>query len=123
MRNRDNARRMRKNPTDAEQLVWRALRGHRFARFKFRRQATLGKYVVDFVCYEKKLVLELDGRQHAEPGQKAQDLVRTAWLESQGFTVLRFWDHDVLKDWEAIEQVIWQHLHRGERAEELHNME
>jgi adenine-specific DNA-methyltransferase len=114
---------MRKDPTDAERLVWRALRGRRFAHFKFRRQATIGKYIVDFVCLEKQLVLELDGGQHAEPGQQARDSARTAWLESQGFTVLRFWDHEVLKDWEVIEQVIWQHLHREGRAEELRGAE
>jgi very-short-patch-repair endonuclease len=123
MRNRDNARQMRKNPTDAERLVWRALRGRRFAHFKFRRQASIGKYIVDFVCFEKKLVLELDGGQHAEAEQQAWDSTRTAWLESQGFIVLQFWDHDVLKDWESIEQAIWQQLHRDEHADPLRDAE
>jgi very-short-patch-repair endonuclease len=67
MKKRDNARRLRKEPTDAERLVWKELRGRRFAQFKFRRQAIVGRYIVDFICFEKKLVLELDGGQHAEP--------------------------------------------------------
>jgi very-short-patch-repair endonuclease len=103
---------MRKNPTDAERLVWRQLRGRRFAQFKFRRQAPIWHYIVDFVCFEKQLILELDGGQHTEAEQQAWDATRTAWLERQGFTVLRFWDHDVLEDWEAVEQLIWQQLHR-----------
>jgi very-short-patch-repair endonuclease len=90
MRKHDHARRMRKEQTDAERLVWRELRGRRFAHFKSRRQATVGRYFGDFVCFEKNLVLELDGGQHAEREQQAWDATRTAWLESQGFTVIRF---------------------------------
>jgi very-short-patch-repair endonuclease len=113
MSNKERARRMRKELTDAERKVWRALRARRFAQFKFRRQVPVGRYIADFVCFAKKLVLELDGGQHAEPEQQAQDAARTAWLNSQGFVVLRFWDHEVLKDWEAIEQILWKQL-RGE---------
>jgi very-short-patch-repair endonuclease len=68
----------------------------------------LGAYIVDFVCLEKRLVIELDGGQHVE--QADYDRERTRWLESQGFRVLRFWNHEVFEDWETIEEVIWNEL-------------
>jgi very-short-patch-repair endonuclease len=71
---------------------------------KFRRQQPLGRYVVDFVCLEKRLVVELDGGGHTE--QVASDAKRTAWLETQGFRVLRFWNHDVLRNMEAVKDAI-----------------
>jgi very-short-patch-repair endonuclease len=80
--------------TDAERVLWREVRAHRFAGFKFKRQEPLGSYVVDFICYEAKLIVELDGGQHAE--QQEADAERTRWLESSGFRVIRFWNNDVL---------------------------
>ena len=78
-----------------------------FNGFKFRRQQPLGRYVVDFVCLSKKLIVEVDGGQHAtSPG----DLERTAWLGSQGFRVLRFWNNQVLGDIESVTKVIWDAL-------------
>ena len=75
---------------------------------KFRRQRPIGIYFVDFVCLEKKLIIELDGGQHAE--QKSYDARRDSWLRSQGYEVLRFWDHDVLKNIEGIKEAIFRAL-------------
>jgi very-short-patch-repair endonuclease len=83
------AKRLRHEMTDAERVLWREVRAHRFAGFKFKRQEPLGSYVVDFVCYEASLIVELDGGHHAD--QHEADVERTRWLESRGFRVLRFW--------------------------------
>src|SRR4051794_22437505 len=101
----ERARELRKNQTDVEQFVWRGLRNHRFSGFKFRRQVPIGPFIVDLVCFDKRLILELDGGQHAQ--QKEYDSQRTAWLQQQGFRVLRFWNYDVFTSWDAIEEVIW----------------
>jgi very-short-patch-repair endonuclease len=98
------AKELRKNSTDAERALWRQLRAHRLAGYKFRRQQSIGRYIVDFLCFEKRLIVELDGGQHAE--QVAYDAERTAWLQSQGFKVLRFWNHEVLQNTEAVLEVI-----------------
>lgn len=70
---------------------------------KFRRQAAIGRYIVDFVCFEKKLIIEVDGGQHAE---SESDAVRDQWLKEQGFMVLRFWDNDVLGNRDAVVQKV-----------------
>jgi len=75
---------------------------------RFRRQQPIAPYIVDFVCFEKKLIVELDGGQHAE--QSAYDAERTTWLESQGFRVLRFWNNQILMEIEAVKEVIWKEL-------------
>lgn len=98
------ARRLRKNPTEAERILWRQLRLRQIEGYKFRRQQPVGQYIVDFVCFEHRLVIELDGGQHSE--QVAYDTERTAWLQTQGFRVLRFWNHEVLRDAEAVTRVI-----------------
>jgi len=105
---RSNAKALRSTMTDTEQFVWYRLRARRFQGFKFRRQVPLGRYVVDYVCFEKKLIVELDGGQHAE--QQEYDEARTQYLEKSDYRVLRFWNHDVLKDWEVVEEVIWRAL-------------
>jgi very-short-patch-repair endonuclease len=87
---------LRKNPTDAERLLWQRLRFWQIDGYKFRRQQPLGAYIVDFACLEKRLIVELDGRQHAE--QTNYDAGPDAWLRAQGFIVLRFWNNDVLEN-------------------------
>jgi len=94
------ARALRKNSTEAERYLWRRLRGRRLAGLKFRRQAILGPYVVDFACLDPELVIEVDGGQHAE--QIANDSQRTEYLKGLGYRVLRFWNHDVLGDPETM---------------------
>lgn len=91
------AQTLRQASTDAEQLLWRYLRARQLGGFKFRRQYPFGAYVLDFVCLEKHLVVELDGGQHSEPEQMRHDEIRTTWLQAQGFVVLRFWNHEVLQ--------------------------
>jgi very-short-patch-repair endonuclease len=93
------ARQMRREPTDAERRLWRYLRGGRLGGFKFRRQETLGPHIVDFVCLERRLIVEVDGGQHAE---NARDATRDAWLQGRGFEVVRFWNSEVLGETEGV---------------------
>jgi very-short-patch-repair endonuclease len=104
------AKQLRMNSTDAERLLWRVLRSRQLAGHKFRRQQPLGGFIVDFVCLEKRLVVEVDGGQHQEQKQAVYDAERTVWLERQGFRVLRFWDHEVLKQIEGVKEAIWRTL-------------
>ena len=97
---RSRARQLRKNPTDAERLLWQKLRFWQVDGRKFRRQQPLGGYIVDFVCLERRLIVELDGGQHAD--RNAYDKKRDDWLRSQGFVILRFWNHDVLNNIDGV---------------------
>nr|WP_178130358.1 endonuclease domain-containing protein [Reyranella sp. CPCC 100927] len=90
------AKRLRRDMTDAERHLWYALRRRTLNGWRFRRQAPIGRYIVDFVCLGAKLVVELDGGQHAED-RHDYDERRTAWLISQGFSVMRFWNADVFQ--------------------------
>lgn len=88
-------RTLRKNQTPQEVILWSRLRTKRFHGLKFRRQHSLGRYIVDFLCLEKKLIIELDGWQHKEERQEGYDQERTKFLENCGFRVLRFWNNEV----------------------------
>jgi very-short-patch-repair endonuclease len=94
------ARGLRKNSTDVDRLLWKHLRAKRVAPSKFKRQEPIGSYIVDSVSYESRLIIELDGGQHA------CDDKRTAWLESQGSVVRRFWNNDVTVNLEGVVQRI-----------------
>ncbi|SFP17675.1 Very-short-patch-repair endonuclease [Mesorhizobium sp. NFR06] len=89
---------MRKVMTVAELKLWNELRAHRLMGLGFRRQFPIAGFIVDFACPEKKLVVEVDGSQHEEADAVASDEARTARLEKDGWTVLRFWNHDVIRD-------------------------
>jgi very-short-patch-repair endonuclease len=89
-------------------MLWQHVRRRQLGGNKFRRQQPLGNYIVDFVCLEKRLVIEVDGGQHDT--QAAYDEQRAAWIEEQGFRVLRFWDNEVMRDIEAVKQMIWRAL-------------
>jgi very-short-patch-repair endonuclease len=102
---RDLTRDLRKNLTDAERRLWSRLRGQQFREFKFRRQAPIGPSIVNFAYFERKVIVELDGSQHAVRVEK--DEARTRWLVSQGFRVLRFWNHEVFEDLDTILEGIW----------------
>jgi very-short-patch-repair endonuclease len=104
----DNAKSLRRNQTDAEQRLWYHLRAHRFMGRKFKRQKPIGRYVVDFVCLEEKLIIELDGGQHAE--NIGYDHERDAWLRSEGYSVLRFWNNELMSDMEGVLERIRQVL-------------
>ncbi|PAQ10703.1 hypothetical protein CIT26_07405 [Mesorhizobium temperatum] len=93
------ARSMRREPTEAEDRLWHELRGRRLDRIKFRRQVPVGKFIADFVCAEARLIVEIDGSQHADSNY---DRVRDAELKARGFRVLRFWNDDVLRDLNAV---------------------
>jgi very-short-patch-repair endonuclease len=90
------AKELRKNSTDAERKLWYFLRGKNFIDLKFRRQEVIGNYIVDFVCFKKKLIIELDGGQHNEFREK--DIPREEWLKKQGYKILRFWNSEVLNN-------------------------
>ena len=94
------ARRLRRDSTDVERLLWGALRGRRFQTYKFRRQHPIGRYVVDFICLSHALIIELDGGQHAVALER--DANRTADLQGQGYRVIRFWNNDVLDNLEGV---------------------
>ena len=102
------ARQLRAEPTQAETLLWQQLRGRQFDGFKFRRQRPIGPYFADFVCMECHLVIELDGGQHV--GDAAYDVQRTNAIRQAGFQVVRFWNHDVLQETEAVLVSILQTL-------------
>jgi very-short-patch-repair endonuclease len=93
---------LRRKQTDAEGRLWLFLSNRQMEGFKFRRQHNIGKYVVDIVCLEKKLVIEIDGGQHNEALNQAQDELRTNWLNIEGYQVLRFWNNDVLTNTEGV---------------------
>lgn len=101
---RQRARQLRKSMTDAEQALWTRLRRRQVHGHKFRRQHPLGGYIVDFVCLDEKLVVEVDGGQHDE--QRDQDAQRTGCLEQRGFRVMRFWNHQVLGELDAVIEAI-----------------
>jgi very-short-patch-repair endonuclease len=105
---RSRARQLRRNPTDAERLLWQKLRFWQVDGCKFRRQQPLGRYIVDFVCLQKRLIIELDGGQHAQ--QTDYDKDRDGWLRDQGFVVLRFWNNHVLNNSDGIMEVIVKNL-------------
>ncbi len=102
------ARELRKNTTESEQALWKDLRMRQINGYKFRRQQPIGQYIVDFVNFERRVVIELDGGQHSQ--QVAYDSKRTVCLEAQGYRVLRFWNNQVLKDVEAVKAVILKAL-------------
>jgi len=97
-----HARALRRHATDAESMLWKYLKAHRLNGFKFRRQVIIDPYIVDFACLEAKLIIEADGGQHVD--QAAYDERRTVYLERMGYTVLRFWNHEIFHE----TQVCWK---------------
>lgn len=97
------AKNLRKTQTDTENKLWYQLRGRRFENLKFRRQYPIKNYIVDFICVDKMLIIELDGGQHAE---NKNDIIRDNCLKLEGYNILRFWNNDVLKNMEGVLQVI-----------------
>jgi len=112
-RTRGQAQQLRRAPTDAERKLWYLLRSLKPLGVHFRRQAPIGIYIADFAWHAGKLIVELDGSQHAEE-RKSYDAQRTRWLESQGYRVLRFWNNEVLKSPRSVGEAIVAAAH--ERA-------
>ena len=103
------ARKLRHTMTDAERKLWSRLRAHQLGAH-FHRQAPLGSYVLDFVCFTARVVVEVDGGQHAD---SESDEVRDAWLQGQGFLVLRFWNNEVLQNIDGVLETIMAELHKA----------
>jgi very-short-patch-repair endonuclease len=101
---RDRARQLRRNQTDAERKLWARLRARQLSGFKFRRQYPIGPFITDFCCFEQRLVVELDGGQHAE--QRMADRRRSDVLGRYGYRVLRFWDNEVMQNIDEVLQRI-----------------
>ena len=102
------AKQLRKRSTDAENLLWRHLQRKQIEGFKFRRQQPIGNYIVDFVCLTKKIVIEIDGGQHAV--YKENDRIRDAWLRTNGFSFLRFWNTELFENLEGVLETIRNEL-------------
>jgi very-short-patch-repair endonuclease len=105
---RARAKRLRGDLTYAERSLWYQLRAHRFHGFAFRRQALIGRYIVDFVCHDARVIVELDGGQHASSAD--QDAKRDRWLAGAGYRVLRFWNSDVLRNRDEVLAIILRAL-------------
>jgi len=101
---------MRKEQTDAEQLLWRLLRNRNFCGFKFCRQYPIGGYILDFFCDEVNLAIELDGGGHADVEQASYDDERTKVLNGSGIRVIRFWNNDLLNKTEAVLEEIYRQM-------------
>ena len=111
--NTTRARQLRKNSADAERALWKRLRNKQLLGCKFKRQAPIGRYIADFACFSRNLIVELDGGQHL--AQEEYDAERSEWLRSQGFRVLRFWNNDALADTDSVLERIMLEL--GEESQ------
>ncbi|RUM02709.1 endonuclease domain-containing protein [Rhizobium chutanense] len=110
--NRSRAKAMRKDSTRAENMLWQVIRDRKLEGFKFRRQVPLGRYILDFVCFETKIIIEVDGWQHAD---SAADHVRDDHFRAEGFRILRFWNDEVENSLDFVCASILTHLrNRGE---------
>jgi very-short-patch-repair endonuclease len=101
------AKAMRHIPTDAEKKLWRLLRSRQLESHKFRRQVPIGNFIADFVCHEKKIIVEVDGGQHAD---NVRDGARDQWLAKAGYRVLRYWNNDLLKNPNGVLEAILSEL-------------
>jgi len=100
------ARKLRKDTTDAERLLWHHLRTNQLGGLKFRRQEPIGKFIVDFVCTDKNVIIELDGGHHGDQAQEKKDEKRTAFLDGRGYTVLRFSNNYTLNNTLTVLEII-----------------
>ena len=110
MNTTEKARTLRKNMTKQERILWQFLRKKSINGLKFRRQYPIGNYIVDFICNAKKLIIEIDGGQHNEDKNIIYDKERTKYLETKGYKVIRFWNHDIDNNIESVYQEILKHL-------------
>jgi very-short-patch-repair endonuclease len=101
------AQKLRDDSTDAERLFWSRVRRHALCGHKFKRQVPIGNYIVDFVCFDSKVIVELDGGQHAND---ADDQIRDTWLQGEGFRVLRFWNNEVLTNIDGVVEMVLKNL-------------
>ena len=104
------ARKLRKNQTPQEQKMWNLLRNHKFHKLEFKRQYPMGDYIVDFICRQKKLIIEIDGGQHNFEENIKYDAKRTEYLNSRGYCVLRFWNNDIDNNIEGVFEELEKHI-------------
>lgn len=102
MNNVNIARNLRKNSTPQENMLWQILRNHKFYGHEIRRQSPIGNYIVDFVCRNKKIIIEIDGVQHNKLENIEYDKKRTAYLEKKGYKIIRFWNDEITKNIEGV---------------------
>ncbi len=110
MNTTEKARILRKNMTKQERILWTFLRKKNINNLKFRRQYPIGNYIVDFICNEKKLIIEIDGGQHNENKNITYDQERTKYLESKAYKVIRFWNNDIDNNIEEVYLDILKHM-------------
>jgi very-short-patch-repair endonuclease len=103
---RKTAKTLRTNTTAAEGILWRQLRRLEIKGSHFRRQVPIGPYIADFACLKERLIIEVDGSQHGEDDNSRRDEVRTCWLNSEGYRVMRFWNNDVMSKTKAVMEAI-----------------
>jgi very-short-patch-repair endonuclease len=108
---RKTAKKLRANSTDAEQKLWRSLRNLELHGSHFRRQVPIGNFVADFACLAAKLLIEVDGSQHGSAFGAERDTERTAWLEKEGYRVLRFWNNDITGNIDGVMDAIYEALY------------
>jgi very-short-patch-repair endonuclease len=113
------AKKLRANTTPHERALWRALKELPIEGAHFRRQAPIGRYVVDFFCPAKRLIIELDGGHHNDDATAERDKARQAWLEQEGYRVIRFWNSDLTADLNAVMERIYVEVHGALDAEAL----
>ena len=101
---------MRTDSTQAENILWQAIRNRQLDGYKFKRQVPIENYIADFVCFEARLIIELDGEQHGSDPAVAYDEARTHFLHQEGFLVIRFPNHEVHRGFDAVREVIAHHL-------------
>ena len=99
---KQNARNLRNNMTEQERKLWNIIRNRNFYGYRFLRQYVIGQYIVDFICREKKVVIEIDGGQHNESENIEYDKQRTKYLENKGYKVIRFWNNDIDSNIEGV---------------------
>ena len=104
------AKKLRKEQTQPELIMWNILRQRRFFNLKFRRQVPFGEYIADFACYEKRIIIELDGSQHLEETNLLKDRIRTEYFENIKFKVLRFYNSDILNHLESVLTFLYEEL-------------
>ena len=107
---KDVTKKLRQNMQIPERILWAKLRNRRFKQYKFRRQVQIDNYIVDFICYEKSLIIELDGRQHLTPENLIQDEIRTQYLKNKNYNIVRYYNTDILNNIDNVLEDLWNRL-------------
>ena len=101
---------LRKNSTIQEKRLWNLIKNHKFHGLKFKRQQPIGNYIVDFICKEAKIIIEIDGGHHNETENTESDIIRTQYLEQKGYKVIRFWNNEIYENIEGVIKKLEQEI-------------